>query len=61
LIARTSHRFATYRGDTTDVVGQVVGPNLMGERMTAVSASYDAGTNRTRVGFDFARAEDVTR
>lgn len=55
---RTAHRFANYLGNAADVIGQVVGPNSFGEKMTAVEATYDAETDRTRVGFDFARAED---
>ena len=32
---------------------QVHGPNLLGERLTAVTADYDAATDKTRVGFTF--------
>lgn len=58
-MTRTSHRFANYRGDTTDVIGQVVGPNTFREMMVAVEATYDSETDRTRVGFDFARRTEV--
>jgi len=46
-------RFATYPGDVTHIVGEVKGPNLLGERLTAVTADYDATTDKTRVGFTF--------
>jgi len=50
-------RFATYPGDVTHIIGEVKGPNLLGERLTAVTAEYDAETNKTRVGFTFAKVE----
>ncbi len=40
-----------YRGDVRSIVGEVKGPNLFGEWLTAVSAEYDAEIDRTRVGF----------
>ena len=46
-------RFATYPGDVTRMVGEVVGPNTLGERLTAVTAEYDAKANTTRVGFTY--------
>jgi hypothetical protein len=46
-------RFATYPGDVTHIVGEVKGPNLLGEWLTAVTADYDAATDKTRVGFTF--------
>ena len=46
-------RFANYPGDVTHVVGEVKGPNLLGEVLTAVSAEYDSTADRTRVGFAF--------
>jgi hypothetical protein len=46
-------RFANYRGDVTHIVGEVKGPNLLGETLTAVSAEYDSAADRTRVGFAF--------
>ncbi|WP_032375989.1 hypothetical protein [Rhodococcoides fascians] len=47
---------ANYRGNTTDVIGQRVGPNRMGEHFKAVSAEYDPSTDRTRVIFDLIPA-----
>jgi len=46
-------RFATYPGDVTHIVGEVHGPNLLGERLTAITADYDPDTNKTRVGFTY--------
>jgi hypothetical protein len=44
--------FASYPGDVRDILGQgPFGPNYMGEQMWAVTAEYDAETNKTRVGF----------
>lgn len=45
----------SYRGDRRAAVGQLMGPNLLGEVLVAVDATYDPVTNRTRVGFDYAR------
>lgn len=50
-------RFATYPGDVTHIIGEIKGPNLLGEPLTAVSAEYDAETDKTRVGFTFAKVE----
>jgi hypothetical protein len=50
-------RFATYPGDVTHIIGEVKGPNLLGERLTAITAEYDAETNKTRVGFTFQKVE----
>lgn len=47
-------RFATYPGDqTAQIVGEVKGPNTLGEALRAVTADYDAETNTTRVGFSY--------
>jgi len=53
----TATRFATYPGDVTHIIGEVKGPNTLGEPLTAVSAEYDAKTDKTRVGFTFAKVE----
>ncbi len=53
----TPVRWATYPGDVTHMIGEVKGPNLLGESLTAVSADYDAETNKTRVGFTYQRIE----
>lgn len=45
----------SYRGDRRSTVGQIMGPNLLGEYLIAVDATYDPAANRTRVGFDYAR------
>lgn len=45
----------SYRGDRRGTVGQLMGPNLLGEVLVAVDATYDPVNNRTRVGFDYAR------
>ena len=53
--APKAQRFANYNGDCRDVIGQRVGPNVFGEPMTAVEATYDSDTNKTRVGFAFGQ------
>ncbi len=49
----SASRFANYSGDVTHIVGEVKGPNTLGELLTAVEATYDAEANRTRVGFAY--------
>lgn len=46
---------ATYKGDARNVAeeGQVVGPNLLGEYLRAVTADYDPMAGTTRVGFAY--------
>lgn len=49
----TAVRFATYPGNVTHIVGEVKGPNTLGEAMRAVSANYDEASDSTRVGFNY--------
>lgn len=46
-------RYANYNGDVTHIVGEVKGPNTLGEMLTAVSATYDSATDTTRVAFRY--------
>jgi hypothetical protein len=39
------------------LTAEVKGPNLLGERLTAITAKYDAESNTTRVGFTFQKVE----
>ena len=39
-------RFATYPGNVASIVGEVKGPNLLGEYLTAVTASGDLATDQ---------------
>ena len=50
-------RFATYPGDVTHMIGEIKGPNTLGEPLTAVTVEYDADMDRTRVGFTYAKVE----
>lgn len=50
-------RYATYPGDVTHMIGEVVGPNLLGEMLTAVHAVHDLQTNKTRVGFTYQKVQ----
>lgn len=43
-----------YRGDlTAGIVGQVVGPNTFGERLTVVDATYDLARDLTTAGLAY--------
>lgn len=57
MTAPAATRFATYPGDVTHMVGEIKGPNTLGEPLTAVTAEYDPLEDKTRVGFTFARVE----
>lgn len=50
-------RWATYPGDVTHIVGEVKGPNLLGESLTAVTAEYDQAADKARVGFTYQTFE----
>lgn len=49
--------FANYPGDVTDAIGQIVGPNTLGEYVRLVSVDYDATSNRSRAGFSYILAD----
>ena len=55
-VNRKPTRLLNYPREVLDAVGQIVGPNVMGEHWIAVSADYD-GKN-TRVGFAIATPTD---
>ena len=57
---RKANFHATYRGDCSHIVGEVKGPTTYGQYQTAVDASYDPATDRTRVGFAPAIASDFS-
>lgn len=59
MSARLPLRFATYPGDARDAIGQIVGPNMLRERLTVVTADFDAETKTTRLGFAFTTTPDV--
>lgn len=42
----------TYNADVRDIIGELKGPNLLGEFFRAVEANYDAETGKTRVKFE---------
>jgi hypothetical protein len=46
-------RFATYPGNCTHIIGEVKGPNTLGEVLRAVTAEHDPETDKTRVGFSY--------
>ena len=46
-------RFANYPGDCTRIIGEVKGPNTLGEVLRAVTADYDPESDVTRVGFSY--------
>lgn len=42
---------ANYPGDVTHAVGEAMGPDARGLIYNVVEATYDAATDRTRLGF----------
>lgn len=46
-------QWATYNGDCSDAIGEVMGPNTLGEKLQVVAADYDADTGKTRLGFSY--------
>ena len=48
---------ANYRGDRRTSIGQVVGPNTMGEFFVAVEADFDEVAGRTKLTFDLVPLE----
>jgi hypothetical protein len=49
---------ATYRGDVTAAIGQVMGPTLAGEFLVLDEATFDPATGLTVARFRYARVED---
>lgn len=52
---------ATYQGDVTAAVGQIVGPNLHGEMLVIDQADYDPATGTTVARFRPATTADIAR
>lgn len=48
-------RTLNYDGDVTSCVGQIMGPNTMGEFLEAIAATYETATDRTVVTLAYAR------
>lgn len=48
-------RTLSYDGDVTSCVGQIVGPNTMGEFLEALVGTYDTDTDKTVMVFTYAR------
>lgn len=40
-----------YRGDLSGSLGEIMGPNLLGEGFVAIECDFDAATGMSRVGF----------
>lgn len=59
MTARKPVRFANYPGDARSILGEVKGPNTIGEFLTAVAADYDPATDTTRVGFAYTTTDDI--
>jgi hypothetical protein len=57
---RTPQRFCTYQRAGAELIGQVRGPNMLGEYMVAVSAEPNP-EGGTRVGWAFAAPADFER
>ena len=46
-----AQKFLNYHADVTEMLGQVVGPNTLGEYLTCVEVTYDPSTDTSRAGF----------
>lgn len=54
MTAPAATTWLNYKGDrTVDVVGQTMGPNLLGEYLTVVTADYNHTTDETRLGLAY--------
>lgn len=54
MAAPAATTWLNYKGDrTVGVVGQVMGPNLMSEYLTVVTADYNHTTDETRLGLAY--------
>lgn len=54
MTAPVATTWLNYSGDrTAEAVGKVMGPNLLGEYLTVVSAEFDEATNKTRMGLSY--------
>lgn len=42
-----------YAGDQAAMIGRILGPNTLGELLTAVSCEYDQELDKSRVGLAF--------
>lgn len=58
IAGRSPSRWANYPRNVSDALGQVVGPNTLGEFLTVVAVEYDPATDRSRVGFAYSQASD---
>lgn len=55
---RKASRHLNYQGDrTADAIGQVMGPNTLGEFLTVVETEYDPETDKTRHGLAYGIVE----
>jgi hypothetical protein len=53
-VARPAVRWLAFTGDWTCIDGgRPLGPSLLGELLWPVEATYDAATDRTRVGLSY--------
>lgn len=52
---------ATYNGNQSHIVGQVMGPTTYGSHVVADEAIYDPETNKTEVWFRNATVEDIEK
>lgn len=46
--------YLNYAGDQAGLLGEVLGPNLLGEWLVAVTCEHDTETDRSRVGLAYA-------
>ncbi len=61
LDERQPLRFANYNGDVRHMLGEIHGPNALGEYMVAVEVTFDDKKNKSRTGFAFATTHDIQK
>jgi hypothetical protein len=52
--APRAERFATYKGDRTNMLNGIYGPNEFNELMCVADVAYDPEADTSRVGFAYA-------
>lgn len=50
---------ATYPGDKVEAIGQLMGPNLLGEYFRVFDAEHDQSANTTRLVFKILPPDEV--
>lgn len=46
-----AQKYLNFSGNMVHMIGEVVGPNTLGEFLTCVEVHYDPNTDKTRAGY----------